>query len=196
MSKGATSLIGKIFFLVICSVLFANCKKSEYEKLVESELSKGVRFDSLFLGLYFGMPRQAFFDRCMELNRQHLTTVGVKGSRVLYILTDPKDTTDSIYVHFYPEFVNDSISKMPVIFTYKNWSPWLRSKQPDSLQLRMKRKLEEWYGGSFIKVERPEFKDFAFVKVDGNRQIVLFQDGEMDVKAVFSNLLIDLKKRK
>lgn len=181
--------------IVLFSLLFflTGCWKSEYERLVEREISKGVKVDSIFLGIYFGMPRKAFFDRCTQLNKQHLTTVGFKGSQVLYNLANGRD---SIYVHFFPEFKNDSICNMPVTFTYKHWSPFVRSRQPDSLQLTIKRVMEKWYGGKFIKVERPEFKDYAFVKVDGNRQIVLFCEGEMDVKAVYSNLFCNLNQKK
>jgi hypothetical protein len=185
--------IKRLFKIVLVLPFFflGGCWKSEYEKLVEKEISSGVRHDSLFLGLYLGMPRKAFFDRCTQLNKKHLTTVGFKGSQVLYKLVDKRD---SIYVHFFPVFKNDSIYKMPVTFTYKDWSPFLRSRQPDSLQLRVKKIMEKWYGQGFIKVERQEFKDYAFIKVDGNRQIVLFCDGEMDVKALYSNLLYDLNR--
>ena len=180
--------------LIGFSILLTGCWKTEYTRLVERELSKGVQVDSLFLGLRFGMTRQEFFDHCMDLNRQHLTTVGYKNSSVLYTLT--YDSAVTIDMHFFPDFKEEKIYKMPTIFTYKNWSPFDRNTQSDSLLVKVKGILEEWYGSGFIKVEKDEGKDFAFVKVDGNRQIVLFRENDMDVKAVFTDLLVENKTKK
>lgn len=172
------------FFTLFC------CVKSDYTLLVERELSKGIRNDSLFLGLHFGMTRQQFYDQCMNLNRQHLTTVGFKNYNVLYKLSD---SAGSIAMHFYPHFDNERIYKMPTIFSYENWTPFDKNTHPDSLQVRIKKMLEQWYGTGFIWVDNDEYGRSVFVKVDGNRQIVLFCEGEMDVKAVFTDLSVENK---
>lgn len=168
-----------------------SCNKSEYQQMVERELAKGERQDSLFLGLHFGMKRQDFFKRCMALNSQHITLMGLKSNMPMRKF---EDSVGLIYMHFYPEFNNDKIYEMQAFFTYKDWSPFVPNTHPDSLLLRTKRRLETWYGKGFIRVERPERNDFAYVKVDGNRQIVMFVSGETDVKVLFTDLLAKPKK--
>lgn len=179
-----------IFFNVGLAIALASCGKSEYTRLVERELAKGDRKDSLFLGLKFGMSRKDFFDRCTILNKEHVTTLGMRNSNVLYTI---KDSVGLIYMHFFPEFHNDTIFQMPMIFTYANWSPFHKQTQPDSLLEKTKAIMLTWYGGEFIKVPREEFNDFAYVKVDGNRRVTLFKEGQMDVKCVMTDLLTELK---
>jgi hypothetical protein len=187
----------EIIFLGLLFIIASGCKKSEYTKLAEAELGRGVRFDSIFLGIHFGMKREGFFERCTNLNKQKLTTMG-RNANVLYKLKNPVGT---IAMNFYPEFYDDSIYQMNVLFNYENWDPWARKLQPDSLQVRVKKIFENWYGPGFIKVEdnaqekiRGDFKtNFAFVKIDGNRQVIIFCDGEMDVKAVITDLVTKAK---
>lgn len=167
-------------------VLLSSCTRTDYVRLVEQE-SKNGRQDSLFLGLHFGMERQDFFDHCMELNRQHLTTEGMKGLSVLYKIPDSVGT---IYMHFYPEFWDDRIYEMRTVFTYQNWSPWDPNTQQDSLQNRVSRLFDQWYGPGFLAVKK-EDGDIAYVKVNGNRRIVIFKEGEMDVRATFTDLILE-----
>jgi len=179
------------FFMI--SLGLSGCWKSEYTKMVEQELATGSRNDSLFLGLHFGMTKKEFFNHCAALNKKKLTTMG-RNANVLYKIENP---VGSISMNFYPDFHNDSIYQIPVIFTYDNWTPWIRNTQPDSLQERIKRLFEQWYGEGFISVEKDRKKnEAAFVKVDGNRQIIIFCEGEMDVKAVFTDLLVQDKIKK
>jgi hypothetical protein len=184
-----------IVAVIICALAFilSRCSKSEYTRLVERELAKGVRKDSLFLGLKFGTSKAEFYDRCTMLNKQHITTMGIRNSNVLYTI---KDSVGVINMHFFPEFENDSIYQMPLLFTYVNWSPWNRKTHPDSLLVKVTKIFANWYGSSFIKVRRDEQNDFAYVAVDGNRRITLFTSGEMDVKGTMTNLLVENKLKK
>jgi len=179
----------------ICALIFvvSSCLKSEYSRLVERELAKGIRKDSLFLGLKFGMSKKEFYDRCTQLNKEHLATLGMRNSNVLYTI---KDSVGIINMHFFPEFYNDSIYQMPLIFTYSNWSPFDPKTRPDSLLIKVKKILGDWYDIDFIKIPREEQNDFAYVAVSGNKRITLFSVGEMDVKGVMTDLLIENKIRK
>lgn len=187
-----TGILSTLFLTVL---LFGElgCKKSEYTKMAERELAKGIRNDSLFLGIHFGMKKEDFFQRCAALNKRKLTTMG-RNANVLYKVKNNEGTID---MNFYPKFHDDQIYEMNVLFNYENWDPWARNLQPDSLQLRVKGIFEKWYGPGFLKVENPsqnkikgDFRtNFAFVKIDGNRQVIIFCDGEMDVKAVITDLV-------
>ncbi len=183
------SILVKVFVSILLGFVIVGCFKSEYTRMVERELSRGVRKDSLFLGLHFRMSQKDFFSHCLNLNRQH--TVTNSSTKVIYKFYDGVDTIDMI---FYPDFHNDSIYQMPVTYTYEGWNPWTAHKQPDSLQLRLKKMFEKSYGSGFIKVNREGlYKDFAFVKVDGNKRITIFRESEKDVKVVFTDLLVENK---
>ena len=178
--------------LFIITFMLSSCKKSEYARLVDREMKAG-RQDSIFLGMYFGMKRQDFFDHCMELNRQHIATSGIRGGlSVLYKIEDPAGT---IQMNFYPEFWKDQIYEMRVLFNYENWTPWSQNTHQDSLRNRVGRLFNKWYGSDFIKVERSP-GDTALVKVTGNRRIVIFKEGESDVRAIFTNLIDENETKK
>ena len=54
-------------------LLIAACdtgKKKTYSELVKQGLGKGVREDSLFLGIYLGMSSKDFYGHCWELNKK------------------------------------------------------------------------------------------------------------------------------
>ncbi|HLZ16410.1 MAG TPA: hypothetical protein VKQ08_05195, partial [Cyclobacteriaceae bacterium] len=55
--------------------------------MVKSELAKGVRHDSVLLGINFGDSLKTFRDKCAELNRKHLTMEG-PGAHVQYLILD------------------------------------------------------------------------------------------------------------
>jgi hypothetical protein len=155
-------------------------------------LRSGIRNDSLFLGIHFGMTRKEFYDRCLQLNHDSLLTNGPTKYKILYKI---QDTVGLIEMHFYPDFEKDKIYQMPMLVNYENWAPWNRKMQPDSLQQRIKQMFDKWYGPGFIKVKK-DSADFAFVKVDGNRRITIYRETESEVKVLFTDLLIEAEIKK
>ncbi len=174
--------------VVMVAVLSMGCTKSEYDKLVSKELAKNVRYDSLFLGVHFGMPRKDFFTHCWELNKTGVIRQGPGNLSVQYEL-DSITMKNKTYMWFYPEFNEDKISKMPVEFSYQNWAPWNQELSSDTLLLEVKRLFEKWYGGQFIEVKNEDVTQALWVKVDGNRRIRLFKKNISTVRADFVNLL-------
>lgn len=172
-------------------LIMSGCQ-SEYEKMRRLELASGERQDSLFMGLYLGMPRQAFYDRCTELNRQKKITNNGDGRRVQYYIEgeDPE-----IIMNFFPTFQDERIVEMPVEMHYAAWSPWSKEYWSDKLLLKMVSIFEDWYGKGFIKVEDEE-RGVIYVKIDGNRQIVLGTRDEQFVKANFTDLRNPLDEKK
>src|SRR4051812_29599909 len=67
---------GSLFLIV----LLATACESSYTKLVKSELAKGVRQDSVLLGIKLGDTRNDFYGRCFDLNKEHLIAQGDGGS--------------------------------------------------------------------------------------------------------------------
>ncbi len=171
---------------LLAMAIMIRCSTSAYERMEKVELSKGIRVDTLFLGLRFGMTSNEFFKQCARLNKQHLVRDGV-GMRVRY---DSADLKYPASMSFYPDFKDDRIYQMPVIFAYKGWAPWTKDLFSDRLQMDVVKLFEKWYGTGFIEIRHPE-KGVAYVKVDGNRRITVFKQDDATVKVIFKDLLIE-----
>lgn len=184
MGRHVATLVVAVLFLV------GGCdRQSEYERLVARELSKGVEHDSLFLGYELGMPRATFYEHSWALNRKGLVMQGPQNQTVQYELDDELPHPAKMY--YYPDFADDKIVQMRVRFQYDGWAPWNRNLFADSLQLDVVTLLEEWYGEGFIRVEtedRLRGRSYEYVKVDGNRRIVVAKASDRDVMAVFTDL--------
>lgn len=165
-------------------VMITSSCQSEYEKMRSRELARGVRQDSIFFGMYMGMPSEDFFARCLELNRQHVLTNNTDGRKVQCYI---KGEDPEIIMNFYPNFKDNTIAEMPVEFHYPSWSPWNKDRWSDKLLLRVVSIFERWYGKGFLKLEDKE-RGVIYVKIDGNRQIVIGIKDDQFVKANFTDL--------
>ena len=144
-----------------------------------------AKSDSLFLGLYLGMPQKDFFDRCTELNKQQMVTQGPGDTNVEYRLKDEFD--GEVSMRFFPTLINNSIYEMPVTFSYIAWAPWNRQYWADSLLEKVLDKYKEWYGDDFKLINHPN-QGKVYYKIDGKRRINLFVKDEQFVQAVFTDL--------
>ena len=170
-------------------ILISACvsqSETPYETWVEEELNSGIRNDSLFLGLHFGMSRQAFIDTCWKLNQRGLIRNGPRKESVQY---DLPDLTPLTRINFYPEFsAEQAIVEVPILVGYKTWAPWLPATSSDSLVVKLQDWVQKWYGGN-------EFRRFAFpnlppmlIKIDGNRRIALTREDEQFAKLLITDL--------
>ena len=120
--------------LVLFGIFLSSCFQSDYTKLVKSELDKGIRRDSILLGIQFGDTRNDFFGKCFDLNKQQLATQGPRGLAVQYLFNDSlvHATPTEIKLLFEPFFDQmDAISDMDLEFSYLAWAPWNRNLQSD-----------------------------------------------------------------
>lgn len=182
--------------VLVCALLcVGGCsKQSDYDRLVERELATGVVHNELFLGYELGMPRQAFYDHSWDLNRQGLVMQGPQNQTVQYEMED--DLPHSAKMFFYPDFQDDKIYRMRVRFLYDGWAPWNREMSSDSLQLDVVDLFEEWYGDGFVEFGRSQEsfgQNIQYVKVDGNRRIVVARHSGSEVMAVFTDLNAERK---
>lgn len=181
----------KVIWLVpvlIFGCIMAGCSpRAKYERRLKHELASGVRYDSLFMGLYLGMPQKDFYTHCWQLNREGLIKQGSNNTTVEYIMKNelPHQAT----MNFYPTFVQGKIAEMPVKFAYSGWAPWNKKLSSDSLQLDIVNWYKKVYGRGFIAVKHPE-RGIAYVKVDGNRRISIFKENDLFVWAVFTDLSV------
>lgn len=145
-------------------------------------------YDSLFLGFYLGMERQAFFDHCWEYNRQKIFTHGPTNTSVEYRMEHDLDYP--AVMRFYPTFENDRIFEMPVLFSYAAWAPWNRQFQSDTLLTDVLDLFRQWYGQDFEVLEHQTMGK-VYYRIDGKRRINIFIKDEQHVQAVFTDLKVE-----
>ena len=177
-----------IALIVGVSIMFINCK-NEYHQLVEQELEKNIRKDTLFLGLQFGMSAREFFAYCWELNKAGLVSEGFSNMSVLYKLARFEKRYD---INFYPNFLNDKIVSLPVDYAYEITAPWNPKYSVDSLFIEVVAMQKELYGNDFLTISDPK-RGEALVRVDGNRRISIFKNiDKNNVTVLFRDLSVEI----
>jgi hypothetical protein len=173
--------------LIAGLIIFGCSPRSKYESRLNQELASGVRYDSLFLGLYLGMPEKDFYTHCWILNREGLIKQGPDNTTVEYELKD--ELKYPVTMQYYPEFVQSKIFEIPVRFIYNGWTPWNKKLSSDNLEVDVLKWYEKVYGDGFIKIKHPK-RGMAYVRVDGNRRITIFKEDDLHVWAVFTDMLV------
>ncbi|CAN5369219.1 hypothetical protein BH09BAC3_BH09BAC3_33670 [soil metagenome] len=177
--------------LCVVGLLAAGCFQSDYTKLVKRELSRGVRQDSILLGIRFGDTQMDFFGKCFDLNSAGTVREGPGSGSVRFPLVDSlfhKSPTPIRFL-FNPTYDDKmQISEMVFEISYDAWSPWNRRLQADSLKLPAVQMLMNWYkGNEFILVEIDD--DELLVKLDCNRRIVVYKKDTETIVAKVQDLL-------
>jgi len=182
-----------VFVLLILFLMTgcANDNFKKYKSLIAKELASGKHADSLFMGIYLGMPSKQFYGHCWQLNKAGLFTDGDNNTSVLYQLKNG-ELKYKASMNFYPEFRNDKIYKMRATFNYDAWAPWNKSMMSDSLEQDVLKLFTKWYpaGNPFLLIEDKE-RGTIYVKVDGNRRIVVGKYDDMRVKVDYTDLLTE-----
>jgi len=170
-------------------ILLVGCNlKSDYQKMHEKELSSGIRQDSLFLGISLGMSNQDFYTHCADLNQQGIFHQGSQGVSVEFDILELKYSAKMV---FYPNFHKDKIYEIPANFSYDGWAPWNKHLSADSLKISVLKLFEKWYGKGFIEVRDP-VKGTTYVKIDGNRQIEIYEpETDNEVRVLFTDLMVE-----
>lgn len=163
--------------MVFVLLLQVGCNTSEYTKLVNNEMDKNIVNDSLIFEMKFGQTRQEFYDQCWKLNNQKIITHGSSNSFVQYKLPMKANDTamNPITLNFYGIFNKEKImTGMDMKFSYDGWSLWNKSLQSDKLLPVVKDSLKSWFpGNDFISVKLKKEDKNVWVKVDGNRRILI-----------------------
>ena len=184
-----------IYFLLL-TLLAASCTDSgfrKYETLSKTEVASGKRVDSLFFGFYFGMTSKDFFSACWQQNKNGVFTDGQNNMYVLYKMKN-NELKHPASMNFYPDFYQNKIYKMRVLFQYDAWAPWNKQLYSDSLLPHVLELYKMWYkdGNQFIRIHDKE-KGTIYVKVDGNRRITIGRYDDMVIKVDYTDLLIEPK---
>jgi len=183
----------KVFFFIAAFVFIISCNNDmqEYQSLMQKEVTSGKHADSLFFGIYLGMTSKQFFTHCWELNKQGIFTDGNNNTAVLYKLNKNELKYDAS-MNFYPEFKNNKIYKMWATFQYDGWAPWNKHMYSDSLLPDVLKLYKTWYstGNPFIEMRDKE-RGTIYIKVDGNRRIIIGRYDDMIVKVDYTDLLVE-----
>ena len=183
-----------IFCLLILSPFLACEVESEYSKLLKKELKSGKSFNDLVLGLKIGQTKDDFYEICADLNKKKLITSGARNLYPEYILY-PKDSVENgkkIRMSFMGIFDDDRIMKgMDIRFNYYSWIAWREEYNSDNLINEIKDTLQLWYpGNNFIEIDLKldSKNNFAYVKIDGNRQITMYKIDGRDVAVIIEDV--------
>ncbi len=172
--------------IALLACIFTACQ-SDYEKMVTREKSSGIRQDSIFMGMHFGMSRSDFFQQCLTLNAKGIVTNGPKNSTVLYTFGGYKYPLD---MNFYPAFKDEKIWKMDVYFSYQTWAPWNKQCYADKAVPDVLDVLGKYYGQGFLALKTPQGKPF-WVLVNGNRQTLVKVLDDQEVAVEITDLTVD-----
>ena len=175
------------YLILLSIVLFVSAceQKTEYEQLVQSELERDVRHDTLFLGYVLGMEHQDFLDHSWDLNQQKIIT---GGTQIEYPL---KELSSEARMVFYPRFHDNKIVRMPVEISFNSWAIWNRELYSDHLIDELMEYYEEIYGPGFIYTTVPDLNREAWTKIDGNRRILIYPKDDMVARVEFLDLSVD-----
>src|SRR5664279_1552430 len=177
-----------LLLLLIFVFIISGCSpRAKYERRLKKELASGVRCDSIFLGLYFGMAEKDFYGHCWKLNHKGMIRQGETNTTAEFLLND--ELKYPAAMDFYPKFNQGKIAEMPVSFKYKGWAPWNKTLSSDKLQIAVLKWYEKVYGDGFIKVKHP-LHGTAYVKIDGNRRITIFKENDLRVWAIFTDMTV------
>lgn len=177
-----------ILMIIISVLIISGCSpRAKYDRMLKRELASGIRNDSLFLGLYFGMSEKEFYIHCWKLNQKGMIKQGETNTTAEYQLKN--ELGYPAVMDFYPRFMQGKISEMPVTFKFTGWTPWNKVLASTNLQNKVLKFYEKSYGSGFIKVKHP-VHGTAYVKINGNRSITIFIGDELRVWAVFTDLTV------
>jgi hypothetical protein len=187
-----------VFVVLMCSWMLTSCK-SEYTKYVERELATGIKNDSLIFGIKMGQTRKDFFSICWQLNKDKVLSHGNGNSTVKYeeVLDSTQDQSFRKDLLFYATFdENDTIVGMDMTYYYAAWAPWNKDKFSTTLADSLQVKFMKDYGGNpFLPIPLDNEKYKAFVKIDGNRQILIYPKDDKEVVVKIEDLNHKLKKK-
>ena len=187
--------MNKFLISILIFITIISCQTNPYLELEKKELSSGVRYDSLFLGVKFGMTSKEFYAHCWNLNRKKLITQGPSNNSVRYYLPT-ESIGQKIEMLFYPVFDNDIVYEVNTTFSYTGWAPWNKETSSDYLIDEVREILSEWYNSKFYEIKNPKNNSTLYTTVSGNRRIVITKVSEREVRARYTDLTIEKKIKK
>lgn len=194
--KIANSVNG-LLAVLLCVLLFASCK-SEYDQYVKREMATEMFHDSLIFDMKLGMTKKDFYSICWDLNKTGVIVAGSGNEYARHIERAENVSEGELLkqMDFFGTFDEDNVMHgMEMIYSYQAWAPWNARLQSDKLALELKEKFgKEYSGNPFIEIDLKKSEYKAFVKIDGNRQILIYPKSVSDVTVLIEDLNYKFKK--
>lgn len=175
-------------------LLLVRCAETPEERYIaweQRELESGIRYDSLFKGLYFGMTHDNFRDYCYYKNTvEH--DFRMQGANTSWLESKIGEMQYPAAINFYPVFDEGVITEMNAQIYYKDAVFKDGVLENDSLLLDVLGLMTNWYGEDFIRIKSPNsYETDVYVSVHGNRRISVFPALNAEVKV----WMVDLNAR-
>lgn len=159
--------------------------QSEYDQLVKRELAKGERHEELLFDFVFNQTRDEFYAQCWEMNKANVISQGPKNVYAKHLIESGtiKEQKDKIEMLFYGLFDDDKIMRgLDLRYSYPKWSIWSEEYHADKLIPVLKNYfLDKFPGNEFIAIPLKTVESESYVKIDNNRQILMYA---LDIKDV------------
>jgi hypothetical protein len=171
-----------LLFLGACSAE-STPKKNDYQLAVEQSLASGEQANGLVGGLSFGMNQATFFDYCQKQQKLGRMTDGADNMVRVYV--DSSAMPGQAVLEFYPDFnEKGEINLLKGRLYSLQWSPWAPQFNASNLLQEGQDYLLEQLGGAGFK-QYESVKGNTFVKLDGNRRVVLYAHEFAQERLVF-----------
>lgn len=160
-----------------------------YHNLQERELGTEHLADSVFFGVHLKMTSANFYEHCQGMLEKGIFN-GNYNNEVIVALD--KGFKKKVRLVFYPKFNKPFIESVQARFSYMNSSVFNRKEEGSTALIKeLKKVMLHWYGGNpFIEIPpKNAFDRPIHVKIDGNREITLKEDGSLkEVIAIYTDL--------
>ncbi|THH41627.1 hypothetical protein [Neolewinella litorea] len=159
-----------------------------YRSAVTEGLNADLEARETVLGLNLGITDTAYFDRCTELNRQQLITMGRGGTEADHLMENDLDRPAKL--SFRPIFTQQNpriVQAMQTEFIYQDWSPWNKAAYAENLLPDVADYLSRTLSTEFIELEHPQHGR-TFASVDGSRLVALWKVDDTSVTAMIVDL--------
>lgn len=190
----------KGFLIIYCLgfLTFSSCestllKNKSLENLLLEESIKTRRYDSIVLGVKFGMSSEEFFNYAMKKNGEGLFYPSRSGTMVTMDIN--KHFNYPVQFEFFPATMQNKfmpIKKYKAIIRFKNLYSNQKEMSINNLLNQTLLFFEKGYkGNKFIKVPNNEdvFVKYNYIKIDSNRKITITPSLTMNqLNILFENL--------
>lgn len=189
----------RLVYIVGLFFVLTGCQQSdvdEYNLLVKKERASNKKVNDIFFGISMGMPSKDFYMHCWEMNKKGIFMDGAGNTAVTYKLVH-NELDHEADMYFYPAFHEGKISSMWARFQYSGWMPWNKKLDSDDLLKDVVQLYKKWYpgGNPFITIQDKK-KGTIYVKVDGNRRIIIGRYDDIQVKADYTDLDVESELKK
>lgn len=163
--------------LIVYSCDSTSLNKKSLENLLLEESMKTQRYDSIVLGVKFGMTSESFFNYAMKMNEEGLFYPSRSGTMVAMDIN--KEFNYPIQFEIFPVAMQNKfvpIKKFKAIIRFKNLYSNKKEMSINNLLNQTLLFFEKGYGGNkFIRVPNNEdvFVKHNYIKIDSNRKITI-----------------------